>query len=347
VREERNVLLSKSTTLKLGGPAQRFVHVDDEKELADVVRSADEKKEPVLILGGGSNVVIADAGFDGVVVRLEGGAITPEAKAGKVHVHVDAGVSWDGLVERAVVEGWSGVEALSGIPGSVGATPMQNVGAYGQEVSDTIARVRAYDREEKRFVEFAAETCGFSYRSSRFRGDARYVITAVDFVFDADRNGAPIRYGELSRALGIAEGERAPAEKIRDTVIALRRGKGMVVDAADSESVSAGSFFTNPIVGAETLAKIESLAGAKPPSFAAPDGKSKVAAAWLIERAGFEKGKPAGSVGISKKHALALVNRGNATTEDLLTVARSIRDGVKSKFDVLLEVEPILIGCSL
>ncbi|MEO7109440.1 MAG: UDP-N-acetylmuramate dehydrogenase [Polyangiaceae bacterium] len=347
MHEERNVLLSKSTTLALGGPAMRFVHVENEKELAQVVSEADARGEKLLVLGGGSNLVVGDAGFDGVVVKIAASRITPDAKAGKVHVSVQAGASWDALVARAVLEGWSGVEALSGIPGSVGATPMQNVGAYGQEVSDTITRVSAYDRHEKQFVDFAAEKCAFSYRSSRFRGDDRFVITAVDFVFDRDTNGAPVRYAELSRELGIAEGERTSAARIRETVIRLRRGKGMVVDATDPESVSAGSFFTNPIVDAAVVASITSVAGIAPPAFASGSGKFKVPAAWLIERAGFNKGEPAGRVGISKKHALALVNRGGATTEDLLAVARSIRDGVKAKFGVELEVEPILVSCKI
>jgi UDP-N-acetylmuramate dehydrogenase len=347
VHEERNVSLSESTTLKLGGPAKRFVHVENETELAKVVSEADASGEKVLVLGGGSNLVVGDAGFDGVVVKIAASKITAEPKAGKVHVSVQAGASWDAFVERAVNEGWSGVEALSGIPGSVGATPMQNVGAYGQEVSDTITRVHAYDRHENKFVNFAAENCAFSYRSSRFRGDSRYVITAVDFVFAVDASGAPIRYAELSRELGIAEGERTSAARIRETVSRLRRGKGMVLDAADPESVSAGSFFTNPIVDAASVAHITSAAGSAPPAFDAGSGKFKVPAAWLIERAGFKKGEPAGSVGISKKHALALVNRGGATTEDLLGVARSIRDGVKSKFGVELHVEPILVNCKM
>jgi UDP-N-acetylmuramate dehydrogenase len=347
VHEERNVSLSKFTTLRLGGRAQRFVHVENARELAMVVGEADAKGEPVLILGGGSNLVVGDAGFDGVVVKMRSDQISPEIKAEKVHVSVQAGASWDAFVKRAVEDGWSGVEALSGIPGSVGATPMQNVGAYGQEVSDTITRVHAYDRREKQFVDFAAENCGFSYRSSRFRGDDRYVVTVVDFVFDLDRSGAPIRYAELSRELGVAEGERVDAARIRETVIRLRRGKGMVLDETDSESVSAGSFFTNPIVDAASVAHIASVVGSAPPAFDSGSGKFKVPAAWLIERAGFKKNEPAGSVGISKKHALALVNRGGATTEDLLRVARSIRDGVKEKFGVTLEVEPILVGCSL
>ncbi len=345
--EEHDVSLSQWTTLKLGGPAKRFVRVANARELAMVVGIADAKAEPVLILGGGSNLVVGDAGFDGVAVQCISHEIVPEKKAGKVHVRVDAGVRWDRLVELAVNEGWSGIEALSGIPGSVGATPMQNVGAYGQEVSDTITRVHAYDRRGNKFVDFAAENCAFSYRSSRFRGDDRYVITVVDFVFDLDASGTPVRYAELARELGIAEGERVDAARVRETVFRLRRGKGMVLDPDDPESVSAGSFFTNPIIDAASVAHIASVAGSAPPAFDAGAETFKVPAAWLIERAGFKKGEPGGPVGISKKHALALVNRGGASTEDLLSVARSIRGGVQKKFGVELHIEPILVGCTL
>jgi len=323
------------------------VHAEDEAEAAQVVSEADARGENVLVLGGGSNLVVGDGGFDGVVVSCAFDEVRVVRNTEKVHVTVDAGASWDALVARAIAEGWSGVEALSGIPGSVGATPMQNVGAYGQEVSDTILSVRAYDRREHEFVEFAAGECAFSYRSSRFKGDARFLITAVTFAFERDELGAAVRYGELSRALGVGNGERASAAKIRETVISLRRGKGMVLDDADPESVSAGSFFTNPIVEAELVPKIAAAAGAMPPTFEAGEGKVKVAAAWLIERAGFKKGEPLGSVGISKKHALALVHRGGGTTEDLLVLARSIRDGVKTKLGVELSVEPVLVGCVL
>lgn len=323
-----------------------MVYASDPQEVAFVVESAKRWDEDLLVLGGGSNVVIADAGFVGIVLKCDFREIRVEKKEGKVHVSVDAGMSWDAFVARAVGEGWSGVEALSGIPGSVGATPLQNVGAYGQEVSDTIVRVSAYNRLRSQFVELSRDQCDFGYRFSRFRGADDYVITGVEFAFEESSLGAPIRYAELARALGIVEGERASAEKIRETVIALRRAKGMVLDETDSESVSAGSFFTNPIVDAEAVAHIERVAGAAPPAFAHGFG-FKVPAAWLIERAGFKKGEPAGSVGISKKHALALVNRGGATTEDLLRVARSIRDGVKSKFGVVLDVEPILVQCSI
>jgi UDP-N-acetylmuramate dehydrogenase len=342
------VPLSTMTTLRLGGPAKRLVHVESADELARLLRELDGRGEPVLILGGGSNLVIADEGFPGVVVKLAFSRV----EVGPVHaertaVTVDAGADWDPFVARAVAEGWSGVECLSGIPGSVGATPMQNVGAYGQEVSDTIERVEVFDREAGGLAWIAAAECGFGYRSSRFRGSERYVVTRVAFGFARDARSSPLRYAELTRALGVEEGARASAAEVRETVIRLRRGKGMVIDADDPESVSAGSFFTNALVDAEALRGIEAASSEPVPRFAMGDGTFKVPAAWLIERAGFKKGYTRGKVSISRKHALALVNRGGATTADLLALAREVQGGVKARFGVSLSAEPVMVGCSL
>ena len=348
MREERDVLLSTKTTLRLGGVARRLVHAETADEIASVVREADSSGIPVLVLGGGSNLVVADEGFDGVVVTCAFDRIAvTRASEEIVRVTVDAGASWDTFVARAVGEKWRGVECLSGIPGSVGATPMQNVGAYGQEVSDTIVRVRAYDRVERKFVAFSREKCAFSYRSSRFRGDSRFVITQVEFELEESPLGSPILYEELARAFGQSRGAQMGIQYVREKVIALRRGKGMVLDANDPESVSAGSFFTNPIVEESMVAEVAKIAGAEPPAFPAGEGKKKIAAAWLIERAGFKKGEPAGAIGISRRHALALVNRGGGTTRDLLRVARSIRDGVRDQFGVELHPEPVFVGCAL
>ncbi len=348
MREERDVRLSDKTTLRLGGRARRIVHAESPEEIASVVRQADSSGVPVLVLGGGSNLVVSDDGFDGVVVTCAFDRVTI-ARAGEdiVRVTVDAGMNWDALVARAVAEKWCGLECLSGIPGSVGATPMQNVGAYGQEVSDTIVRVRGYDRVERKFVDFSREDCAFSYRSSRFRHDSRFVITQVEFELEESPLGAPILYEELARAFGTSRGAQMGIVYVRDKVIELRRGKGMVLDANDPESVSAGSFFTNPIVRADVVLHVAKVAGVDPPAFPADDGKKKLAAAWLIERAGFKKGEPPGAVGISSKHALALVHRGGGTTRDLLRVARSIRDGVREKFGVDLKPEPVFVGCAL
>jgi len=255
-------------------------------------------------------------------------------------VIASAGVPWDRFVEEMIGRGYTGLECLSGIPGCVGATPMQNVGAYGQEVSDTIAFVRALDRTTGDVVEIAGSDCAFAYRTSRFRGSDRHVIVEVGFALSKDPRSAPIKYAELAKALGIAEGERAPASLVRDTVIRLRRGKGMVVDPRDPDSRSAGSFFTNPIVDAQTLRQFEARIDGTYPSWPAGDGLTKLAAGWLIERAGFTKGYTRGKVGISHKHALALVNRGGGTATELLALAQEIQDGVRDRLGIELRSRP-------
>ena len=339
-------MLSTLTTLGLGGPARRFVRIESINELRDVLATED----PVLILGGGSNLVVSDAGFDGLVIQLglTGVTITPHGL-----VTAGAGVGWDDLVAQTIDAGLAGFECLSGIPGLVGATPMQNVGAYGQEVKDTIAEVRAWDRRARATVTLSAAECDFRYRESRLKDEAgRWVVLGVRFVLARSLQSAPIAYAELARALGVTEGQTAPLAQVRDTVIALRRGKGMVLDAADPESTSAGSFFMNPIVDDAMLAIVEErvrtrVASVKIPRFPGPPGRTKLPAAWLIERAGFAKGHGAGRVGISKKHTLALVNRGGGTTTELLALAREVRAGVHEAFGVTLQPEPVMIGCSL
>ncbi|WP_394838160.1 UDP-N-acetylmuramate dehydrogenase [Pendulispora rubella] len=346
MRQKQNVPLAGHTTLRLGGPAARLLEIESVDELVATVRDLDARGEPVLVLGGGSNLVVADEGFAGTVLKLAFDAIAISSG----EVIVDAGADWDRLVARAIDEGWRGVECLSGIPGSVGATPMQNVGAYGQEVSQTISRVRVLDRSTGAVSWIASQDCAFAYRSSRFRGQSRYIVVQVAFAFPHDsqnRLGSPIRYAELSRALGIAEGERAPLREVRDVVLRLRGAKGMLLDPSDPESVSAGSFFVNPIVDAAAVARIERTAGAAVPRFPMPDGSVKVPAAWLIERAGFAKGYGRGGVSISRKHALALVHRGNGSTRELLALAREVRDTVQSRFGVELSAEPIMVGCAL
>jgi UDP-N-acetylmuramate dehydrogenase len=268
----------------------------------------------------------------------------------RVRLDVAAGEPWDDFVARAVGEGWSGVESLSGIPGLVGATPIQNVGAYGQDVSETIRAVRVLDRRDGGVRDLGAADCRFAYRASAFKGDDRFVVLGVTFELAARGDGAPVRYAELAKALAVDVGARAPLAVVRDTVISLRRGKGMVLDDRDPDSVSAGSFFVNPILDAPALAALEQrvaargLAVASVPRFPEPDGRTKVSAAWLIERAGFTKGFGEGRVGVSRKHALALVNRGGATTSELLGLARALQDGVRAAFGVSLVPEPVLVG---
>lgn len=339
------VNLADLTTLRLGGPAGQFLVADSESRLLDIVRVNDQSGDGLLLVAGGSNLVVADEGYPGTVVHVvtRGTDVEVDDCSGAT-VTVAAGEPWDGLVARAVSEGWVGLEALSGIPGSVGATPIQNVGAYGQEVADTIASVRVYDRYEAAVRTFAAADCDFSYRHSRFKADpGRYVVLSVTFSLRLGDLGAPVAYAELARTLGIEIGQRAPLAQVRDAVLALRRGKAMVLDPDDHDTWSAGSFFTNPILTVDQAAALPPEA----PRFEQPDGSVKTSAAWLIDHAGFARGHAGTAVSLSTRHVLALTNRGGARTSDLLALAREVRDGVEAAFDVRLVNEPVLIGCEL
>jgi len=339
------VPLAPLTTLRVGGPAARLVDLATEGDVVDAVHDADVRHEPLFVLGGGSNVLCADEGFPGLVGHMAIRGIEARREGDCVVVDAGAGEGWDVLVARAVDEGWRGVASLSGIPGLVGATPIQNVGAYGEEVSETIASVRAFDRASGGFIDMAPAACGFGYRASVFKRSERWIVTRVTFAFPRGPD-ATVRYAELARALSVKEGGAAPAALVRDTVLALRRAKGMVLDPSDPDSVSAGSFFVNPIVDAPTAARVAQVAGVAPPRFDAGEGRVKLAAGWLVERAGFAKGHGEGRAGVSSKHALALVNRGGATSGELLALARTIRDGVRARFGVTLEPEPVLVGCT-
>jgi len=337
--------LAGYTTLRLGGPAQRLVHARTAGELVEQVGAADRDGDPVLLLAGGSNLVVADAGFPGTVVRIEsrGVDVQPDGHDG-LRVTVQAGEQWDAFVARAVEEGWAGVEALSGVPGSVGATPIQNVGAYGQEVAQTAEVVRCWDRSERAEVVIPAEQCGFGYRTSRFKRDpGRFVVLAVTFVLARGRLGAPIRYAELARRLGVEAGDQVPLPEMRRAVLELRAKKGMVLDPADHDTWSAGSFFTNPVLPREVADRLPADA----PRWPQPDGSVKTSAAWLIEHAGFGRGYGEGAAAVSGKHTLALTNRGGATTAELLALAAEIRAGVHQRFGIWLVNEPVLVGCDL
>ncbi|BEL11139.1 UDP-N-acetylmuramate dehydrogenase [Actinoplanes sichuanensis] len=316
------------------------VHTD---EAVGAVRSASAAGRRLLVLAGGSNVVIGDAGFDGEVLllRTRGVEVTDEDASG-VLVRVAAGEPWDDFVSYAVGAGLSGVECLSGIPGAAGSTPIQNVGAYGQEVAHTIEAVHAYDRAADEIRVMTPEECRFGYRTSVFKHDDRYLVTAVDFRLARSAESAPIRYAELARSLGAEAGDRVPLRQARDTVLKLRAGKGMVLDSEDRDTWSVGSFFTNPVVPAAVLAGI-----GEAPHWPAGDGLVKLPAAWLIEHAGFPKGFAGDGVAISGKHTLALTNRGAGTTAALLDLARTIRDGVRARFGVELHPEPVLIDCAI
>ena len=336
------VALAPLTTLGIGGAARRFAKVETVAQVSEALAAAGD--DPVLILGGGSNLVVRDGGWPGLAIQLAIPGVAIDDDGDHARVTVMAGVVWDDFVAQMVDAKLSGVECLSGIPGLAGATPMQNVGAYGQEVSDTIERVRVLDRETGALETFSPAGCGFAYRTSVFKGSERWIVVEVTFRLRKADESQPIRYAELSKALGIGDGERAPLRTVRDTVIRLRRGKGMVVDAQDPDSRSAGSFFTNPIIGAAQLADVQTRVPPNMPSWPNADGTTKLSAGWLIERAGFAKGTVRGNAGISTKHALALVNRGGASARELLALAAEIQAGVKAKFGVDLVPEPVIVG---
>ncbi len=339
--------LAPLTTLRLGGPARTLVTAYDEQEVVEAVRSA---PGPVLVLGGGTNVVLPDDGFDGTVVRVAAHGIRAQREGDRVLVEAAAGEGWDAFVEMCVAERLVGVEALSGIPGYVGASPIQNVGAYGQDVAQTCVAVRVYDRSLDELVTLPAASCRFSYRHSVFKAEPdRWIVLAVTYALAEGDTGTPVRYAELAGELHVELGGRAPVDAVRDAVRVLRRRKGMVVDSADPDSRSAGSFFTNPLLDDAQLAAFHARLspGQQAPEHREPDGRTKLSAAWLVEQAGFHKGWGDGPVGVSTKHALALVNRGDGRTADLLAVARTVRDGVRERFGVELVNEPVIVGATL
>ncbi|XAS66499.1 UDP-N-acetylmuramate dehydrogenase [Micrococcaceae bacterium Sec5.7] len=351
-------MLSDLTTAAVGGPAGTYIEARTEAEIIDAVRTADSAGEQLLIIGGGSNLLIADGGFPGTVLKIasEGFVVNAEDSCGGVAVVVQAGHNWDALVEHAVLHAWSGIEALSGIPGAAGATPVQNVGAYGADVSQTIAAVRTWDRERNAVQTFTSSELKFEYRDSVLKqttvnGSPRYVVLTVEFQLPLGRMSAPIRYTELARVLGVELGKRAYSNDVRREVLRLRASKGMVLDAADRDTYSTGSFFTNPIVPAEVAAGLPEDAPQYP---AGTDGLVKLSAAWLIDQAGFRKGfgletgsVSGGRASLSTKHTLAITNRGSATAADMLAVAREVRGGVVERFGIELQPEPLLIGLEL
>ncbi|MGW1618420.1 UDP-N-acetylmuramate dehydrogenase [Streptomyces sp. NPDC002172] len=351
MQELHDAPLAPLTTLRLGGPATRLVTATTDAEVIAAVRAADDSGTPLLVIGGGSNLVIGDKGFDGTALRIA----TTGIELRGTTLELAAGEVWTDAVARTVEAGLAGIECLAGIPGSAGATPIQNVGAYGQEVSSTVTEVAAYDRRTGETVTLANEECAFSYRHSRFKADPeRYVVLRVRFgLEDAGGLSAPVRYAEAARALGVEPGDRVPLADARETVLKLRAGKGMVLDPEDHDTWSAGSFFTNPILTDEQFAAFHARVrerlgdAAEPPAYPAGDGRTKTSAAWLIDKAGFTKGYGSGAARISTKHTLALTNRGGATTEDLLELAREVVAGVREAFGVTLVNEPVTVGVSL
>ncbi|MFE9173126.1 UDP-N-acetylmuramate dehydrogenase [Streptomyces kebangsaanensis] len=351
MQELHDAPLAPLTTFRLGGPATRLITAATDAEVIDAVREADAGGTPLLLIGGGSNLVIGDKGFDGTALRIA----TRGFELSGTTLELAAGEVWTDAVARTVEAGLAGVECLSGIPGSAGATPIQNVGAYGQEVSTTITEVIAYDRRAGQTVTLANGECAFTYRHSRFKADPeRYVVLRVRFrLEDADGLSAPVKYAETARALGVEVGDRVPLATARDTVLKLRAGKGMVLDPEDHDTWSAGSFFTNPILTDADFAVFRARVrerlgeGVEPPAYPAGEGHTKTSAAWLIDKAGFTKGYGTGPARISTKHTLALTNRGGATTEDLLALAREVVAGVRETFGITLVNEPVTVGVSL
>jgi UDP-N-acetylmuramate dehydrogenase len=361
-------LLADYTTLGVGGPARVFADPATEAGLIAAVRSADASGTPVLLLGGGSNLVVSDAGFPGTVIQVNTrGLGYADAADGLVELTAAAGEDWDGVVAAAVADGLAGLEPLSGIPGRAGATPIQNVGAYGREVAEVITQVRVYDRRDDQIRIIPNERCRFSYRTSLFKSgrpdslaavhadlppQPRYVVLDVTFRLARQPLSAPVRYAELAAELGLEPGQQTAIGEVRAAVIKIRGRKGMVLNPGDPDSRSAGSFFTNPVISPADFAAVEAAAaarGAGPvPRFPAADGLVKVPAAWLIEHSGFARGYGAPSPArVSAKHTLALVNRGDATTADLLALAREIVFGVRAAYGVTLTPEPILVGVEL
>ena len=351
---QENVPLAPLSTLGVGGPARFYARAGDRDAVEAGAAWAETRGLPLFVLGGGSNVVVADAGFPGLVLHVLPEGIEARNTNGAVYVRAGAGVMWDDLVATAADNGWAGVECLSGIPGRVGATPIQNVGAYGQDVSETITSVETFDVAARRPVTLSNEECGFGYRSSRFKGPDRdrYIILAVEYRLAP--GGAPaVRYPDVQRHL-TENGMAAPSlAQVRQAVIQIRRRKSMVLDPADPNARSVGSFFMNPVVSTETCAAVQARAVAagapgagEMPRWPVPAGGVKLSAAWLIERAGFRRGHRKGQAAISDNHTLALVNRGGATASEIIGLAREIRDGVRAAFGVSLVPEPVLVNVS-
>ncbi|KAA0022327.1 UDP-N-acetylmuramate dehydrogenase [Antrihabitans cavernicola] len=344
-----SVPLAGLTTLRVGGPAAVLAECESTQTLVDTVRALDAAQVPTLIVAGGSNLLISDAGFDGVVVRVANAGV----QIGDDAVYAEAGAEWDAVVAATVIAGFGGLECLSGIPGSTGATPVQNVGAYGVEISGLLRRVSLLDRRSGDVYWVEPDALGLDYRTSVLKHSDHALVLGAEFALRSDGSSAPLRYRELVNALGAAEGESRPAAAVRDAVLRLRSGKGMVLDATDHDTWSAGSFFTNPIVSESSLPGVlDTIAGklgdVAVPQFPGTNGV-KLSAGWLIEQAGFGKGYPDADAAarLSTKHTLALTNRGSATATDLVRLARAVRDGVHGSFGVMLEPEPVTVGISL
>jgi len=332
--------LSNHTTLRVGGPAANFVRASNESEIIEAITNAGE--QPILILGSGSNVLISDTGFPGTVIKIENNQLTADVDAcSGATLNIGAGEDWDVFVKTTIDRGWAGLETLSGIPGTVGASPIQNIGAYGHEVSEFIMRVRTYDRQNKVIKTFTNDECQFTYRNSLFKKQpGRFVILEVQFNLRRGEMSDPITYEELAEELGIAVGQKSEVTKVREAVLKIRARKGMLLDEKDRDTYSAGSFFTNPIVA-------ENLIPEGAPKYPQADGNFKTSAAWLIQNSGIERGQRLNGAAISSKHVLAITNADGANAADIAALAIQVRDAVKMKFGIELTPEVNLVGLSL
>jgi UDP-N-acetylmuramate dehydrogenase len=335
--------LSKYTSFRVGGPATKIVQVSTEAEIIAAIEAAGDS--PILIMGGGTNVLIADKGFDGTVIRISNNSVQSEVDAcSGATLTIGAGEDWDTFVQTTIERGYAGLETLSGIPGTVGAAPIQNIGAYGHEVAEFITRVRTYDREQKEIFTFTNSQCEFTYRNSYFKAHpGRYVVLDVQFQIRIGEMSDPITYLELAKKLGIDPGDKAPVAATRAAVLELRASKGMLLTKDDHDSWSAGSFFTNPIVTQQAADELPDAA----PKWPLNDGRVKISAAWLIENAGIHKGDEIGGARISTKHVLALTNSGSATASDIAELAKHARNQVKEVFGITLEAEVNLVGVEI
>lgn len=346
-----SVLLAPYTTLQIGGPARYFCQAASEAEVEQVAAFALDRHLPLFVLGGGSNVLVSDAGFDGVALRVGISNRTQEGREGeRVLIEAGAGENWNDLVLDTVTKGYAGIECLAGIPGDVGGTPVQNVGAYGQEVAETIVKVRAFDLSSRRFVELDHADCGFAYRQSVFNTDARgrYIVTAVTYALRPGGEPA-LRYADLSRyfATALEAGEKPSLREVYDAVRSIREGKGMLAGQGGADGRSVGSFFKNPVVSLDAIEEVAMGAGCREdevPRYPAGEGRVKLPAAWLVEHAGFRKGFAMGRAAISSRHTLALVNLGGATFAEMIALRDAVVEGVKIRFGVQLEQEPVLLG---
>jgi UDP-N-acetylmuramate dehydrogenase len=327
----------------VGGPATKIVQVSTEAQIIAAIEEAGDT--PILIMGGGTNVLIADKGFEGTVIRISNNSVQAEVDAcSGATLTIGAGEDWDVFVQTTITSGFAGLETLSGIPGTVGASPIQNIGAYGHEVSEFITRVRTYDRQEKALKTFTNSECQFSYRNSLFKSHpGRYVVLDVQFQIRRGEFSDPITYLELAKKLGVQPGDKAPVVATRQAVLELRASKGMLLSSEDHDSWSAGSFFTNPIISQQAADALPDAA----PKWPLNDGRVKISAAWLIENAGMHKGDEVGGARISTKHVLALTNSGDATAADIAELAKRARDHVKEIFGITLEAEVNLIGIEI